>query len=634
MQSEVGLVTALNIINSDFKNNTAGGHDIATGEYLRGDPNSGGGALSVQGIGAELNCSNSTFIGNKAGTGGAIMGSKSSSLEIKHPTMLNNSANQGGAVALKAAKTARLSNGTFNGNFARQGGAMYLTGSDFGYSGDFTHAKEEIQKVWNNANVWISHSEFSGNRAYLGGGALEITALSFLCNDCAFDSNYVDDVYDPHDLRGGGMKMRARALVLLHNTSISSCRAQKGGGISLEDAVLVAHNLSLLRNNASNYGGAIEITVEAQFTINERKLVECHGCTVQENYAKNAGKKAHNLSALFIHCEPCISMKCSHAFCIMPGVFYIVMEDEDTSKKKDASDSGGESPTDQPVSSPRHILLNDTKFSGNKVGSYGPIILFSKLHDLKICCRSESNCATGKGLVSGSCINGNLWDNEHRLLGTFMNHVGIEPEEVPPYLSGSDVPTLNVTLLDAFNHTAPLNATLMITSPDDRLELSGSPTGSLIIYETYSVVGITATAVPGSYQFVMNVTSMREGSQHLIQNVTLRVRKCTIGEHALNNNKGCVQCSEDFYNFEPDKKNCSTCPPRGARCNGTTLTPLDHYWHRSSHSKVVYPCLNQNACVYTNREKNLSDMAMENVTLERTWDAGYPLCREVYPQFH
>lgn len=294
MQSEVGLPTALIVDKTEFTNNTAGGHDIDTREYLRGDPNSGGGALSVQGFGAELNCTSSTFQWNKAGTGGAISGTKSSSLRIWDPILFENSANQGGGVGFVNGKKLMVIRGNVTGNYAREGGGMYLTGSDFGNAGDFELAKREIEEATENAIVSIYHTNFSKNTAHQGGGGLDIIALSFVCVDCDLDSNYVDGDDHPQNQRGGAIKMTGRSLVVIHNANITSSSAQIGGGISAENAVLVAHNMFMRNNSATEYGGAVEIEIRPEFNVNEIRLAEFHDCTIEDNRARTAGEIEHS----------------------------------------------------------------------------------------------------------------------------------------------------------------------------------------------------------------------------------------------------------------------------------------------------------------------------------------------------
>lgn len=313
----------------------------------------------------------------------------------------------------------------------------------------------------------------------------------------------------------------------------------------------------------------------------------------------------------------------------------MVMEDV----TKNASDAGratvaetqkglSESTTDK-----RPILLNSTRFSGNTLKKKGPIVLFVKLEHMMVCCGLE--CVAGEALKKGSCIAEDPSEEGHPVMGTFMSQVGIEPREgIVGYLSGTDIPEFNVTLEDELSNEAPLNATLVISSGSKELELFGAPKAKVIVTGSFPVSGIKAKAVPGQYYITLNVDPVRDGAHPLEKNVTLYVRTCRIGEHALEDGKGCANCTAGFYNFHPNTENCTSCPKYIARCDGETVIPLEHYWQSSSHTSRIYNCLNRNSCTYAGREKALRKMAQENITLERTWDKGYPLCNEVHAQFN
>lgn len=275
-----------------------------------------------------------------------------------------------------------------------------------------------------------------------------------------------------------------------------------------------------------------------------------------------------------------------------------------------------------------HTALFDiTGFEDNLIRNSGPLLLLTDPIELQICCGSSSICLSGDRLAKALCITGS--HRSQRTFGTFTKTVSISPLVIRSYSSGEMLPSLNVTLLDAFANTAPEQATLVVSEPDDSVELSGSPVVGMVINGAATVTGITLRARPGVYKLNITVVSKEAGIKIVTKTVYVTVRECRIGEITIRNNTGCLQCQPNFYNFNPNNTGCGLCPKNKARCDGAALAPLDHFWHNSSHSDALVRCLNENACKYPNRTSILMNKARENITMELTWNNGYPLCHEV-----
>lgn len=310
------------------------------------------------------------------------------------------------------------------------------------------------------------------------------------------------------------------------------------------------------------------------------------------------------------------------------------MEETEQEKEWDAKQNlvPGQGPTPIPQESTpyRRILLNNTVFFSNTLGQAGPIILFSHLKDIQICCGPYSTCTTGEDLRGHLCIDSGASKRGYRLLGTFLKGITVSPSYIgPDYASGAGLPPLNVTLLDAFGNMANEQAHLMITSSDSWVGLLGPMGAGMQINGTGIVTGITLRGEPGKHHLQLTATSEEEGRHTVVDDiVTVFVRKCRIGERAMDIE--CRKCYEHFYNFIPGSKTCKQCS-ENARCNGIALAPLDGYWHNSSHSDVIMECLNEKACKYENRTEELMRRAEESFMAGITWKENYPLCSKVGP---
>lgn len=271
-------------------NNTAHSGGEGGKQSLQGVPNSGGGALSFAGEESSLTCKYSLFSGNMAGSGGAILGSDSAQLTISDSDMSKNLATLGGAVAFRDVVNSTLLNNTLKNNFGHQGGAVYAIGSGFFYTYEIERTKKAIQRTDHQFVLKILDSNFTRNDALLGGGALHVSGITLLCSDSKFDSNLVNRDSQELGGQGGGLRLQSGAAVHLRNSEIKSCEAQLGGGISMEGAILIGHDLKFNENYASDVGGAIAAVYGSDFRSNDPVLGECHGCSFTSNHVERAGK--------------------------------------------------------------------------------------------------------------------------------------------------------------------------------------------------------------------------------------------------------------------------------------------------------------------------------------------------------
>lgn len=279
----------------------------------------------------------------------------------------------------------------------------------------------------------------------------------------------------------------------------------------------------------------------------------------------------------------------------------------------------------------RQLLLNRTKISANSVRGSGPLILVTNLNDIQICCEFSSKCLTGEDLhgMDESCIDETFEDTQ--ILGTFMEKVLISPDTISNHASGYVLPDIRVTLLDTFGNTSPIKATLTVSSFNDssHLDLAVPPIFNEVFNGTTNLTGIKMTARPGKYKLLLKVKTAEGTVQVVNEMIQVEVRECRVGEISMQNERGCFECPTNFYSFNPHGKWCKSCSDLKAHCNGTTLAPVNGYWHSSSYSDLLLPCLNDNACSYDGRLDKLIESAQEHIDSGITWDSGYPLCNEV-----
>lgn len=292
----------LEIHNSILINNVAQPGSERRQHNLLRVPNSGGGALFISGEGSRFTCTSSSFSANTAGTGGAIFGGDSAKLSIRDSDMSGNVATLGGAAAFKNVDQARLVNNTFKSNAGNQGGAVYVVGSGFFYSYEIEKTKQAVRTPGHQFDIEILDSDFVGNDAFQGGGALIVTGASLLCIDTFFESNFVYKVSKELSGEGGGLLLQQAAVALLKNSEIKSCEAHSGGGMFIEDAIVISHNLKFNSNYASDVGSAIAAVYKVDFRTNDPVIAEFYNCSFTGNEVGRAGKEIESAAQCCHNC--------------------------------------------------------------------------------------------------------------------------------------------------------------------------------------------------------------------------------------------------------------------------------------------------------------------------------------------
>lgn len=143
----------------------------------------------------------------------------------------------------------------------------------------------------------------------------------------------------------------------------------------------------------------------------------------------------------------------------------------------------------------------------------------------------------------------------------------------------------SMVVLPSYN--TPLVA--LFHSPDGLL---GTDLSSDMTHGNGTIVVGSPLVEIGDYSLILRVPKVANKSITL--NVT--ARKCLINEFLREDEKECIKCEADHFNFHPMSETCKVCPEK-ADCSGEYVLPLPGYWNALPCSDHVQECLNNDACL-------------------------------------
>lgn len=192
--------------------------------------------------------------------------------------------------------------------------------------------------------------------------------------------------------------------------------------------------------------------------------------------------------------------------------------------------------------------------------------------------------------------------------------------------SGHDLEPITIELIDAFDHPA-------FGPPDMQIRVDAAAN---VVLSGQKIVEVGVNTSLDSIRMQAQVGQTHNltvsFAPSILSNITLQVqvRQCVSGEMLHPSGERCDTCGEGLYSFNP-LRGCIECPSSNARCNGSTITPNDQFWHFTSQSVNIHKCFIRTACEYENRTMILQRQAREahasNVTL--SYDDGYQQCAMV-----
>ncbi|CAD7697134.1 unnamed protein product [Ostreobium quekettii] len=294
-----------------------------------------------------------------------------------------------------------------------------------------------------------------------------------------------------------------------------------------------------------------------------------------------------------------------------------------------------------------HFENNTAENGGNNLFATDPDDVWSAEKGRLSKFSQLSASATGQNSTSGENLMGSVASAVTRL---DVSSATLEDAYlVRDHLAGIPLPTVNVTLRDAFDQVILGGITdsgLVVTVTGDCKDGGDCVTGQRTVTARDGIAsfdGINIVAQPGDYSLSFSAI----GVPPVVANFT--IRDCRPGE--VNSTTGglnvCQNCSAGEYSFIP-QVDCRKCESR-AICSGmAALVPNDGYWHSSPFSIQLHQCLFEDACKFeiltpdgtgnttTRREiltefySNLELKEVEAAREEMYNNAEYQQCRQGY----
>jgi predicted outer membrane repeat protein len=187
-------------IGSNAGDNRISGMTLANG-YTSGN----GGAIYWQISGSNLYLTNCVFIGNQAGSGGAVNVHVASTVTVAGSSFIDNQAGDGGAIYMPGGSNLFVNGSTFTGNQA---------GTDGG-------ALESVQGV-----ITVFGSTFIGNQAGTSGGAIYAAEIGLTVSNSTFVQNQATT---------GGALWEPNSPQVNNSTFMGNRATQSGSAIQFEE---------------------------------------------------------------------------------------------------------------------------------------------------------------------------------------------------------------------------------------------------------------------------------------------------------------------------------------------------------------------------------------------------------------
>ena len=519
---------------------------------------------------------------------GFLFAVSNSSVFVKHVTMTNGTEGIGGAIMLQRSifEANDLNVSDCTADSYGGGGAINVKKSIFKAkqlevsnctattsSGGAIYLKKSIFKA--------KQLKVSNCTALVNGGAVCADDSEFLCTDCLFASNKVDDSYG-----GGGGALsitrsrRRRSAIQLQKSRIVNNSARIGGestksctdgAISLDCFV---GGLSLDDSNDCSKNGCTAIAIiDTQFKGNNASLV---GGAIFANRLESIGFQCNSSSE---------------------NDNLTFLDEKDWNSLRRVTPDEALCPS----------WRNNSAFRyGQVVGTYAKMAKMTVEYEGK-----ETEVLSGEGY------------------------------EVPDYVGGSQLPTMAVEFLDELKQgPATVNTHHGISAVLSTSE--GFQVGNVSLPargRKASFPGMIGFGLPGIYN--MSIRFIQDNSRDVTDIdpliITVHVRNCTIGEVPVGKTKICNNCSTSAYNFDPEAEECQPCPKNG-NCTTRVVIPNAGYWHATPCSVNISRCLTSYACKFDNRLERLTNLTrnMKNCTVNTTTIEEYQQkqCVEARDQSH
>ena len=136
----------------------------------------------------------------------------------------------------------------------------------------------------------------------------------------------------------------------------------------------------------------------------------------------------------------------------------------------------------------------------------------------------------------------------------------------------------------------------------EELELSGQSISEMDEHGNMTISGTRLRGNPNvNYTLRVDYSSHDDSLTYVVRssNVTVQVVPCRLGEKTVTHGAvtECARCPIGEFGKHPEEGTCVGCADvDNGRCNGDTVIPDAGYWHSTSTSLKMYPCIGAESC--------------------------------------
>ena len=197
---------------------------------------------------------------------------------------------------------------------------------------------------------------------------------------------------------------------------------------------------------------------------------------------------------------------------------------------------------------------------------------------------------------------------------------------------------VSMNLTTIISHETSENST---SSPEEAtLDLSGQRSADM---DDEGLVSFTGTRLRGkpsvTYTLRVGYEPSDESLTYVVNPSDIRVTMtpCRLGEKTIVDGEvtECQECSVGTFGKVPSDAECEPCADiDNGNCNGNTVVPNKDYWHSTSVSLKMYPCIGAEACDFPGRNEAILTKAADMHEKGKEiyyMDESDLLCRKVCP---
>ncbi|WIA10431.1 hypothetical protein OEZ85_010623 [Tetradesmus obliquus] len=526
--------------NSSVSNNTA----YHSGGAIHG---SGASTVVIQG-GSQLSFNSASQYG------GALQADETCNIVVRDALLLNNTSAYGGATAIK--NSARLqvqARAVYKDNYGEYGGCIAAQ-----------HSAVMVAGIG---------ATFQGNSGLYGG----VVAAQNLCNITLTGASFVEN----KGTYGGCLAVQDNAAVSVGSGTVFRDNvASYGGAIAIQNggAVVVSH--AEFTNCSGMYGGAVVLS-------NTGTLEVGSGCIIQRCKGQFGGGIAA-VEESSITLRNCTIRNCTGT---LGGAVYVInvatlLMDGTLLANNTADAGGGLAATLQ-----SRTTLVSANITGNYAKSDGGAIYLKDNSTLDFSnITSTANTADSIGNATTQLVRHNTGTTAHSRVIITGNRAKARGGGVA--ISGHSSFDVAAVLQASHGNSAefdpdasvPLQRISVVTlQPSPAVQVLGAAKSNAQGLALLAEVKLRAR--PGTYTLAVASTTDKDVAPALVH---VEVRSCEVGEVTNELGDACEPCSPGSYSLDPANFTCDACPLHASCPGGSTVGPLEGYWHSSTTSPQIH----------------------------------------------